>query len=723
MKFRPCLALLAVLLVSACSTTRVLEKGEYRLAKNRLTIKENRELTPGSLSPYIRQEANGSGILGWNPFVAMYNVSRNDGFWHKIGEAPVVYDRHAAGASIENIATRLEYLGYYNSVVDTVTSVRRRSVTVNYIVHPGKQYPVTSISYSLPEDPVFREEFYADSANVSRILGGAPLSEQALEAESARGAAYFRDLGYFSFNKGFYTFEADTLGGVARLQYRINNYSRNDSPGNSAPIEKYRFGKVNISWPSALKFREKVLRGLNTIKPGELYSATTVNTTYTRMSSLRVFSGVAIEMNPSEDRRVDANIKLTPGAQQGFKVNMEASTNSSGLIGISPKLNYFHKNFFHGGEWFNIGFSGNFQFKPDDDTRATEYGINAGLSFPRFLGLPYRAFRRANIPRTEINGSFNYQDRPEYTRSIVSTGFGYSGRISHGRVSYQIYPLQLNFVRLFDLDEDFSANLDSNPYMRYSFQDHLDAGSGLILYFNSSTDIVPQGSYRFHRLALDLSGNVLSAFKGSMPKNADGAAMLFGSPFAQYARAEYSCGKTWRYGFHEETAVATRFLIGGGYAYGNSSALPFEKQFYAGGASSMRGWQARALGPGTAQPNKSFIIPSQTGDFKLEANVEYRFDIVWKFEGALFADLGNVWTLQNDDASADGAFDLKTFYKSLGADWGLGLRVNLEFILLRLDWGIKLYDPVLDADSRLIGPQAWLRRGGSALHFGIGYPF
>ena len=137
----------------------------------------------------------------------------------------------------------------------------------------------------------------------------------------------------------------------------------------------------------------------------------------------------------------------------------------------------------------------------------------------------------------------------------------------------------------------------------------------------------------------------------------------------------------------------------------------------------MRGWQARALGPGTQQPNESFIIPSQTGDFKLEANIEYRFDIVWKLEGALFADVGNVWTLQNDDASADGAFDPKSFYKTLGADWGLGLRVNLEFILLRLDWGIKLYNPVLDEDSRLIGPQDWLGRGGSALHFGIGYPF
>lgn len=724
MSGRSCLILLSLLLLCSCSTTRVLEKDEYRLARNSVTIEGAHEgLTPGKVSPYIRQKSNGSGLFGWNPFLYMYNWSRKDGFWHKIGTAPVVYDKSAVGLSISNIATRLDYLGYYDSKVDTVIVFKGRNVHVDYRIKPGRQYPVRALEYSVPEDGSFREEFLLDTANIAKRLMGAPLSEQMLEEESAKGAAYFRDLGYFTFNRNHYSFEADTIGGKALLKYNIHNYTRSESPENAAPLEKYRIGKVNISYPSSVHFRPGVLKGLTTIRPGDLYSSSDVNNSYSRLSALRVFSSVSIEMTPRDNAQVDAAINLTPAQLQGIKLNMEASSNSSGLIGISPKFNYFHRNLFHGGEWFNLGFTGAFQFKINDDTRATEYGVTAGLSLPRFLGLPYSAFKRASVPRTEFNGAFNYQNRPEYTRTVISTAFGYSGMIQKLRLSYQLYPLQLNFVRLFDLQSSFSATLDHNPYMRYAFQDHLDAGVGGVLYYNSSTDIVPQSSYRFQRLAVDVSGNVLAAFKSAMPRNKDGAAMIGGSPFAQYVRAEYSFGKTWRYGFNDEKAIATRLLIGGGYAYGNSSALPYEKQFYAGGASSMRGWQARALGPGAEAADKSFIIPSQTGGLKLEANIEYRFDIIWKLDGALFADIGNVWNIQGGDKNAPGRFRFNDFYKSLAADWGLGLRVNLEFILLRLDWGIKLYDPSKNEDSRLIDPHKWLGRSGSALHFGIGYPF
>ena len=253
--------------------------------------------------------------------------------------------------------------------------------------------------------------------------------------------------------------------------------------------------------------------------------------------------------------------------------------------------------------------------------------------------------------------------------------------------------------------------------MRYAYQDHLDAGIGAVLYYNSSSDIIPQSSYRFHKLSIDLSGNVLSLFRSAMKTNGDGFACIGGSPFAQYVRGEYSWGITRSLDPDDIQKVATRFLVGGGYAYGNSSALPFEKQFYAGGASSMRGWQARALGPGDSPMDDTFIIPSQTGDIKLEFNIEYRFKLFWKLEGALFGDLGNVWNVQAD------AFKLRDLYEDVAADWGAGLRVNLSFILLRVDWGIKLIDPALPAGKRIVGAADWLHRGGNALHFGIGYPF
>ena len=206
-----------------------------------------------------------------------------------------------------------------------------------------------------------------------------------------------------------------------------------------------------------------------------------------------------------------------------------------------------------------------------------------------------------------------------------------------------------------------------------------------------------------------------------MRKNADGAALVWGAPFTQYVRVELSLGRTLRFGSEDRHAIATRFLIGAAHAYGNSTAVPFEKQFYSGGANSMRGWQARSVGPGYSKMNKSFSLPSQTDDVKLEANLEYRFGIFWKLEGALFADCGNVWSLTYDDPES--RFDIHDFYNSLAADWGVGLRVNLDFILLRLDLGVKTYDPSQDEGSRWISPGSWIRQDNLALHFGVGYPF
>jgi len=708
----------------ACSTTRVLGEKEYRLASNEVVVNgADKDFNTNQIYSYIRQDSNGNGIFGWNPFLCVYNWSLKDGFFHKIGTAPVVYDSTATQLSIANIRTRLDYLGYYNSAVRVEESKEDKVVDVKYIVDLGKRYTIDTLLFDIQQGSDFTEDFPLDSAQMRKALLGEYLSEQMLSVEAVRSAAFFRDKGYFDFTKNNYSFEADTLSdGTAKLIYRIRGYGRGESEEADRPLTRYHIGNVSVSRPRYLKFNEKVIRGLNTIHSGDLYSETTVNTTYSRLSNLKAFSSVGIEMTPVDTSTVDCVISLTPSRPQGFKVNLQGSTNSSGLLAVSPQFSYYNKNIFRGGEWLSLGFNGDFQFSTKDDTRATEIGVSAGLSFPRFLGLPYSMFKGVNVPRTEINLAFSHQMRPEFTRNIVSTSFGYTGVFTRMRnISYQLYPLRVNFVKLYNLDSEFEQTLLGNPFMRYAYQDHLDAGVSAAFYYNSSNDIVPQSSYTTHRLSIDLSGNALSLFKGMMSKNEDGFATLGGSPFAQYVRAEYAFARSWKY--TENTAVAVRFLAGAGYAYGNSSALPFEKQFYSGGASSMRGWQARALGPGAAEMNNFFSIPSQTGDMKLEANVEYRFNMFWKLEGALFSDVGNVWTFNFDDDFNQGAFYFKDFYKTLAADWGIGLRVNLNFILLRLDFGMKLIDPSLEEGSRIIGASQWLKSGYNAFHFGVGYPF
>lgn len=715
----------------SCSTTRVLGDGQFRLADNKVVVDNDRKFNTKEIESYIKQKPNSYIIFGWNPFLNIYNWSGKNAdkginkFLRKIGTAPVVYQPSQVEASVENINRHLEYLGYYGSDVRSEVRVNGKRVTVTYSVTLGRRYRIGNVSFAVP-DGEFKEDFYADTAAVS-IRPGDFLSEDALEKETERAASMFRRKGYFGFTKNYFSFEADTLArrDTADLLMTVKEYTRNQTAEYARPHRKYFFGDVSISYDNDLKFNDRVLKNICTIRPGAMYDEREVNTTYSRLSALRLFSGVNVSLNPRDSGIVDCDISLTKSRMQGFKVNLEGSTNSTGLIGISPQVSYYHKNIFHGGQWLNLGFLGNFQFKYDDrSVKSNEFGVSAGLSFPEFLGLPNSIFHGPSVPRTEINASYNYQNRPEYTRNMISTSFGYSGSLREGKFYYQFYPIQAKIVRLSNLDQNFYTTLSGNPFLRDAYQNHFDVGSGLVAYYTTSSSLVPKETYEYLRLQLDASGNVLSLFNKAMRRDDYGSRLIWNTPYSQYIRSELTLGKTFVFGRNDRQALATRIMGGVGYAYGNSSALPFEKQFYSGGANSMRGWQARALGPGHAKTDTTFVIPSQTGDVKLEANLEYRFPLFWKLCGAVFADVGNIWTLKETDGD-DGShthFDLKNLAASLAADWGIGLRVDLNFLILRLDMGMKVYDPSLDT-ARWRSPSQWLKKDGYTLHFGVGYPF
>ena len=720
-------AVMAFACLISCSTTKVLQDNEYRLAKNEIEILNDKHFNPNQLQAYLKQKPNSYFIFGWNPFLNVYNWQNGKGkgwdkFVTKIGVAPVVYEAEQVDNSILNLENRLEYLGYFDSKVESRISVKRKKVNVTYEVTLGKRYPIKQLSITLPEGGEFSEAFLKDTSAMT-VKVGDYLSESALEAETEMSSADMRNKGFYTFNKNYYFFEADTLTcpDSALLHLTVHEYTRNETAKEAEPIRKFYFNDVSITYPKTLKIKDKVLKELNTIIPGAPYSSDIVNQTYSRLASLRVFNSVNIGMTKADTNLVDCSISLSQSKLQGFKVNLEGSTNSSGLLGVSPQLSYYHKNIFRGGEWLNLSFMGNFQFKFNDDVRSNEFGVSAGLSFPKFVLLPYRYFKGA-IPRTDINLSYNYQDRPEYTRNIISTSYGYNGRVGY-RFYYQAYPLQLNIVRLFNLDPDFYKTLANDPFLRYAYQDHFDLGSGMTLYYTTDAASIPTESFFYTRFQFDIAGNMLSLFKPLMKRDQDGFATIWNTPYSQFVRSEITLGRTWIFGRNGGQAIATRLLAGAGYAYGNSSALPFEKHFYGGGSNSLRGWQARTVGPGLSPMDTSFVIPNQTGDMKLEANIEYRFNMFWKVAGAVFVDAGNVWTLKDDGTQAGKESMLRwdTFGESIAANWGVGLRLNFGFMLLRLDLGLKVHDPA--REIKWVGPDQWFKRDGYALHFGVGYPF
>lgn len=716
-----------LLLVTACSVTRALKDGEYLLRKNSIKVNDS-SFNTSELGSYISQKPN-SYLLGVNPLLSVYNWGGEgktgfQRFLQSIGNKPVVYDPMQVEKSITNINNHLHYIGYYGSQVESQVSVKGRKVYVTYYVALGKRYTISAIDYKIPEYGSFQQDFNDDLPN-SNIAIGQYLSESALEADAERSARQFRNKGYYGLNKNYYAFEADTLSadGTARLTMSIRDYALGDSPSTAKEHKKFSLGKVNITIPERLKIRPSVLENLNTLRPGQMYNEDEINTAYTRFASVGMLSGVNINMTPVSDNEVDCEIALRNSRLQAFKADLEASVNSTGLFGISPQLNYYHKNIFHGGERLNVGIKGNFQFKPRDAAYSTELSVTSSIRFPKFIGLPNRLFQGPNIPSTDISLAFVYQDRPEYRRTIISTAYTYNGRFGKN-LYYQFTPLRANVARLFNIDPEFLLKLlQSNPFLLNAYMDHFDMGVGGMLYYTTNSSAVPKTPYHYVRLGLDVSGNVLSLFNSLMPLNSGGKHTIWNTPYAQYIRGEINLGKVFRFGKDARQALALHLMGGAGFAYGNSTTTPVEKQFYCGGSMSMRGWQARTLGPGNSTMIAFFAIPSQIGEMKLEANVEYRFPLLWKLEGALFADAGNIWDIS--ESSEDGSmsrFNFKTFPQAIGLDWGLGIRLNLDFILVRIDGGIRLRDPARTEGDRWVPVNQWFK-GNYAIHFGVGYPF
>jgi len=388
------LLIISIVLVASCGTAK-LQEGQYALRKSKVVLPK---------------EAKSAGL-------------KTTDIAHYVRTADI-YDKNIQPSSENNILSHLNYLGYYGSSVSSSVKFKKKHAKITYTVAPGQRIVIDSINYVLPENEAFKDIFVSGIPSVS-IKPGDYLSEKSLAEESERCAKYFRNHGYYSVNSRNFSFVADTLQEAGKLILDYVLDSKTDI---------YTIGDISVSYPENLKFRDKIFKGLVSLKSGDQYSDNSVNKAYNRLSALKVFNGVNIEMVPRDSINiVDCNITMNPSQLQGFKVNLEASTNSNGLIGISPQINYYHNNIFHGGEKLTLGFKGDFQFKVSDPAHSEEYGIQAAIKLPKFLGIRYEKFKGSNIPSTDFSLSFSYQNRPEYTRTIFSFSYGYSGISTTGR--------------------------------------------------------------------------------------------------------------------------------------------------------------------------------------------------------------------------------------------------------------------------------------------------
>lgn len=700
----------------------------------------------------------------------------------KIGEEPVLLDSVLTDKSIQNLQTYLHTRGYCQSSVrcDVDTTRRKRRAELTYTLHQGEPTRINELSYDF-RDASLRSIILADTAATLLHIGDI-FDITRLDSERERIATDLNNRGYLDFTVNNISYEVDTIGHQTKADVKmIIKPTLVDYDGRGAQVWSdnavYRIRNVNVfpTYDPMLRstggfkanakidttyyyglniirdlnttpqLRDAVLRRTIPIYPNYIYAVDQINHTNKELMSLGFFRNAKIdftavshddtyvsyvgndgddsEIHNTREEYIDCNIYCTPALKQSAKVEVEASSTST-FYGFSATLGYSNKNVFRGAEAFDIAARFGFEFMYARDVKkrsAQELGITAGLSFPRFLA-PFHTSPGMKIsqPRTRLELAFDYQNRPYYRRNIFTTRWAYSWQ-QGDRSSIVLRPVDINWIDVKEVDEQFLADID-NQYLRTSFESQLTAGLSASFIYNTQRSDFDQ-NVTIVRANLESAGNLIQGLEHLFSKPAAGKDYyeILGVRYSQYVRAELSASHKIDLG--HKMALAGRLFGGVGVTYGNSMgrSIPFDRMFYCGGANSMRGWVPRTLGPGNKPMVEDTSYPSQVGDVRLEANLEFRFPIWWIFNGALFLDAGNVWYLRDtEDSSPEEVFRFNNFYRQLGFNTGAGLRIDATFVILRFDLGIQLHNPGRPEGERWIHNFKW---SNMALNFGVGYPF
>ncbi|MEI7980776.1 MAG: BamA/TamA family outer membrane protein, partial [Bacteroidota bacterium] len=470
------------------------------------------------------------------------------------------------------------------------------------------------------------------------------------------------------------------------------------------------------------------------ISPGSNYNLLDVSQSYTQLSGLQVFKYINLQFLESPDPSplrvpgqgiLDCKVELSRSPAQSFTVTTDG-TNSGGAFGIQGNFGYQNRNIFRGAQNFRINFSGSLQMQASGGSDGSQFfntielGVNAALTFPQFL-IPIKpeTMPKNFKPKTTISVGYNFQHQIDYDRHISNMAFGYSW-MQNETIKHVLNPIEISLVKVYT-DAYFDSLLNSQPDQRLKNQytDHMVAGLKYSFTF-SNQKINKVKDFFYIRTNFETGGNLLYAIDKifKIPKNDSGGYTIFGLPYSQYVRPDID----FRYYniLGNNFSFVYRFYGGIGIPYGNSSVLPFEKAFFAGGANGMRGWKMYYLGPGSYHSDVENTF-NQIGDIQLEANVEYRFPIYHWMRGALFMDAGNIWLLKEAVDLPGGKFIFPDFINQIAIDAGFGIRLDFDFFIFRLDPAIPLRVPWYPANDRWYFSKMQFK--DIIWNFGIGYPF
>ncbi len=754
--FFPLLLLLVSVTVTSCRVTRHIEQDQAVVS--RVEVRIDGQPTSNSDLKMAMAQRPYHRTFGFLPMGAWMWHPDTTTVWHKmrgrLGTDPAIYSEEAAQRTDKAMQHVMRRMGYLDATVSHRVYVEDQKARVIYYIESNRPRKLASIRYQVADTALL--SVIEKDVSHQLLQKGQLLDQNRMESERQRITTLMRECGYWDFNKENVSFVADTLKGSEEVdltlrvdgshrQWRFRrvhflaNFNVLSQDGADSTVQHFREldrpGFDLTYTGDECYLRDRVLIRSCDVIPGKLYSESAIRSTYALLSRLHILRYVNMRVEPvaGAEGELDCFIYLTPQSNHSVQFELDG-TNTAGDLGFALALSYQHRNLLRGSETFTSRLKGSYEALSGNvenlvNKNYSEYSAELGLEMPRFI-FPFLSeeTRRRSRASTQITASFSHQSRPEYTRIISQGGYGYKWTSRHAQHLWDI--LNISYVYLPEQSETFQQLIENlGPISYSSYSSHFIVGMNYTLYLGNTT--LTTGRQQNTRRTLwslrfnpEISGNTLSLIsKLTNAQKEDGRYPFLKQPYEQYARldVDWGCSKY----LSDRSRLA--FRAGGGVAvpYGNSEVMPFEKRYYSGGANSVRGWSVRELGPGRYSGSHNgtsmFNYFNQCGDVRLDASMELRTHLFWKFESALFIDGGNVWTVKEYDNQQGGKIT-KDFYKQIAASWGLGLRVVTDFVILRLDWGFKAHDPSADADEEWAVRHPF-RTNHNTLHFAVGYPF
>ena len=732
--WRPLILSVGACCLCACSVTRDLPEDAYMLRSVKMqTDGDYKDINTTQMKSYVRQKTNTRWLSTMKIPLGVYALAGSDSSWinrtlRQMGEAPVAYDTLLAQQTCKDLKLALQNKGYLDAEVELYVEKNNRKLDALYLLHPGKPYFVKGLSREIKDSVI--AGLLKDYRSVLRE--GMQFSTDALNTERSQMTQFLQDRGYFRFHKEFINYRArkDEAKHEVELALTLHLYRPNEE-ANDTLHSRYWINDIIYETGNddqTQHLRPKVMEENTFLKVGAPYSARDLQDTYNHFGRLGAvkYTNISFEQHPN-DTLLDTRIIVETRKPSTISFQPEG-TNTAGDFGAAASLTYQNRNLFKGSETLSLKLRGAYEaikglegYKNQD---FIEFSVEGGLSFPRFI-VPFlsQESRRRIIATSELQIAFDSQTRPEFIREVLSAGWGYRWKPQGHHDSYRIDVVDLNYVFMPWISETFKREyLDdtsaTNVILRYNYEDLFIMKTGFGYSYNNGRLAL--------KAAVETGGNLLNLASTlfDSKKNKMGQYEVFNIAYAQYVKADFDFTRN-LLGKRSSDQLVFHFGLGVAYPYGNSQVLPFEKRYFSGGANSVRGWTVRSLGPGRYKDKDGRInFITQTGDLKLDVNLEYRTHLFWKFDGALFADAGNIWTLRNYPDQPGGQFKWAGLIKDLACSYGLGLRLNFDYFILRFDLGMKAINPAYQTEEEahypLIHPD--LSRD-LAFHFAVGMPF